>query len=125
MIAPARGLMQCAILRQALDRGHFGAVLHDGERRGRANLSRRAVTALERVMVDEWQRNGMIAEGKAKSADEIRELMGSNIWRCGPNPYASINLRVGCWRSQARSSQAAFRCCWIMAGRTIVSHFLG
>ncbi len=35
---------------------------------------------------------GMIAEGRAKSADEIRELMSGNICRCGayPNIVAAI-----------------------------------
>jgi xanthine dehydrogenase YagT iron-sulfur-binding subunit len=30
---------------------------------------------------------GLIAEGKAKSADEIRELMSGNICRCGAYPH--------------------------------------
>src|SRR4029450_13169502 len=29
---------------------------------------------------------GLIAEGKARTADEIRELMMRNIWRCGAYP---------------------------------------
>jgi xanthine dehydrogenase YagT iron-sulfur-binding subunit len=35
---------------------------------------------------------GLIAEGKAKSADEIRELMSGNICRCGayPNIIAAV-----------------------------------
>ena len=35
---------------------------------------------------------GLIAEGKAKTADEIRELMSGNIFRCGayPNIVAAI-----------------------------------
>jgi xanthine dehydrogenase YagT iron-sulfur-binding subunit len=35
---------------------------------------------------------GLIAEGKAKSADEIRELMSGNICRCGayPNIVAAV-----------------------------------
>jgi len=35
---------------------------------------------------------GLIAEGKAKTADEIRELMSGNICRCGayPNIVAAI-----------------------------------
>ena len=35
---------------------------------------------------------GLVAEGKAKSADEIRELMSGNICRCGayPNIVAAI-----------------------------------
>jgi xanthine dehydrogenase YagT iron-sulfur-binding subunit len=35
---------------------------------------------------------GLIAEGKAQSADEIRELMSGNICRCGayPNIVAAI-----------------------------------
>jgi xanthine dehydrogenase YagT iron-sulfur-binding subunit len=35
---------------------------------------------------------GLIAEGKARSADEIRELMSGNICRCGayPNIVAAI-----------------------------------
>ena len=35
---------------------------------------------------------GLIREGRAKSADEIRELMSGNICRCGayPNIVAAI-----------------------------------
>jgi xanthine dehydrogenase YagT iron-sulfur-binding subunit len=35
---------------------------------------------------------GLIAEGKARTADEIRELMSGNICRCGayPNIVAAI-----------------------------------
>src|SRR5271165_1200479 len=40
---------------------------------------------------------GLIAEGKAKSADEIRELMSGNICRCGayPNIVAAIQQAAG------------------------------
>jgi xanthine dehydrogenase YagT iron-sulfur-binding subunit len=40
---------------------------------------------------------GLIAEGKAKSADEIRELMSGNICRCGayPNILAAIQQAMG------------------------------
>jgi xanthine dehydrogenase YagT iron-sulfur-binding subunit len=40
---------------------------------------------------------GLIAEGKAKSADEIRELMSGNICRCGayPNIVAAIQQTMG------------------------------
>src|SRR5262252_8272133 len=40
---------------------------------------------------------GLIAEGKAKSADEIRELMSGNICRCGayPNIVAAIEEAMG------------------------------
>jgi len=40
---------------------------------------------------------GLIAEGKAKSADEIRELMSGNICRCGayPNIVAAIQQVMG------------------------------
>jgi xanthine dehydrogenase YagT iron-sulfur-binding subunit len=40
---------------------------------------------------------GLIAEGKAKSADEIRELMSGNICRCGPYPniVAAIQQAMG------------------------------
>jgi xanthine dehydrogenase YagT iron-sulfur-binding subunit len=39
---------------------------------------------------------GLIAEGKAKSADEIRELMSGNICRCGayPNIVAAIQQAI-------------------------------
>jgi xanthine dehydrogenase YagT iron-sulfur-binding subunit len=39
----------------------------------------------------------LIAEGKAKSADEIRELMSGNICRCGayPNIVAAIRQAMG------------------------------
>src|SRR5229473_1318556 len=40
---------------------------------------------------------GLIAEGRAKSADEIRELMSGNICRCGayPNIIAAIRQAMG------------------------------
>jgi xanthine dehydrogenase YagT iron-sulfur-binding subunit len=40
---------------------------------------------------------GLIAEGKATSADEIRELMSGNICRCGayPNIVAAIRQAMG------------------------------
>jgi xanthine dehydrogenase YagT iron-sulfur-binding subunit len=40
---------------------------------------------------------GLIAEGKAKTADEIRELMSGNICRCGayPNIVAAIQKAMG------------------------------
>jgi xanthine dehydrogenase YagT iron-sulfur-binding subunit len=40
---------------------------------------------------------GLIAEGRAKSADEIRELMSGNICRCGayPNIIAAIQQAMG------------------------------
>ena len=40
---------------------------------------------------------GLLAEGKAKTADEIRELMSGNICRCGayPNIVAAILQTMG------------------------------
>ena len=40
---------------------------------------------------------GLIAEGKAKTTDEIRELMSGNICRCGayPNIVAAIEQAMG------------------------------
>jgi xanthine dehydrogenase YagT iron-sulfur-binding subunit len=40
---------------------------------------------------------GLIAEGKAKTADEIRDLMSGNICRCGayPNIVAAIQQAMG------------------------------
>src|SRR5499433_2817914 len=40
---------------------------------------------------------GLIAEGRAKSVDEIRELMSGNICRCGayPNIVAAIQEAMG------------------------------
>ena len=40
---------------------------------------------------------GLIAEGKARTADEIRELMSGNICRCGayPNIVAAIRQAMG------------------------------
>ncbi len=40
---------------------------------------------------------GLIAEGKARTADEIRELMSGNICRCGayPNIVAAIQQAMG------------------------------
>jgi len=40
---------------------------------------------------------GLIAEGKGKTADEIRELMSGNICRCGayPNILAAIQQAMG------------------------------
>jgi xanthine dehydrogenase YagT iron-sulfur-binding subunit len=44
---------------------------------------------------------GLLAEGKAKTADEIRELMSGNICRCGayPNILAAIQQVQGAARS--------------------------
>ena len=44
---------------------------------------------------------GLIAEGKAKTADEIRELMSGNICRCGayPNIVAAIQQAMARRRS--------------------------
>ena len=40
---------------------------------------------------------GLVAEGRAKTADEIRELMSGNICRCGayPNIVAAIQQAMG------------------------------
>jgi xanthine dehydrogenase YagT iron-sulfur-binding subunit len=40
---------------------------------------------------------GMLAEGKARSADEIREAMSGNLCRCGayPNILAAIQQVMG------------------------------
>jgi xanthine dehydrogenase YagT iron-sulfur-binding subunit len=48
---------------------------------------------------------GLIAEGKARTADEIRELMSGNICRCGayPNIVAAIQQVMG---QQAMAQQA-------------------
>ncbi len=48
---------------------------------------------------------GLIAEGKARTADEIRELMSGNICRCGayPNIVAAIQQAMG---QQAVGQQA-------------------
>jgi xanthine dehydrogenase YagT iron-sulfur-binding subunit len=45
---------------------------------------------------------GLIAEGKAKSPDEIRELMSGNICRCGayPNIVAAIQQAMGAMGSK-------------------------
>ena len=45
---------------------------------------------------------GMIAEGKAKTPDEIRELMSGNICRCGayPNIVAAIQQAMGASHDQ-------------------------
>ena len=45
---------------------------------------------------------GLIAEGKAKTADEIRELMSGNICRCGayPNIVAAIEQAMGAMGSK-------------------------
>ena len=65
---------------------------------------------------------GLLAEGKAKTADEIRELMSGNICRCGayPNIVAAIQQAMGqrwgdhdrlslCPRRQCRGCRAAGR----------------
>ena len=46
---------------------------------------------------------GLIAEGKARSPDEIRELMSGNICRCGayPNIVAAIQQAIGQSRGQS------------------------
>jgi xanthine dehydrogenase YagT iron-sulfur-binding subunit len=45
---------------------------------------------------------GLISEGKAKTADEIRELMSGNICRCGayPNILAAIQQAMGAMESK-------------------------
>jgi xanthine dehydrogenase YagT iron-sulfur-binding subunit len=45
---------------------------------------------------------GLIAEGKAKSAEEIRELMSGNICRCGayPNIVSAIQQAMGAMGSK-------------------------
>ena len=45
---------------------------------------------------------GLIAEGKARTADEIRELMSGNICRCGayPNIVAAIQQAIGAMGSK-------------------------
>ena len=44
---------------------------------------------------------GLIAEGKARTSDEIRELMSGNICRCGayPNIVAAIEQAMGATRT--------------------------
>jgi xanthine dehydrogenase YagT iron-sulfur-binding subunit len=42
---------------------------------------------------------GLIAEGKAKTADEIRELMSGNICRCGAYPNIVAAIRQAMERS--------------------------
>ncbi len=42
---------------------------------------------------------GLIAEGRAKSADEIRELMSGNICRCGAYPNIVAAIRQAMERS--------------------------
>jgi len=37
---------------------------------------------------------GLMAEGKAKTADEIRELMSGNICRCGAYPHIVAAIRA-------------------------------
>jgi len=46
---------------------------------------------------------GLIAEGKAKTSDEIRELMSGNICRCGayPNIVAAIEQAMGVMRDKS------------------------
>jgi xanthine dehydrogenase YagT iron-sulfur-binding subunit len=50
---------------------------------------------------------GLIAEGKARTADEIRELMSGNICRCGayPNIVAAIE-RVMSGKTTESSGEA-------------------
>ncbi|WP_442895061.1 (2Fe-2S)-binding protein [Bradyrhizobium sp. AZCC 1578] len=42
---------------------------------------------------------GLIAEGKAKTADEIRELMSGNICRCGAYPHIVAAIQQAMERS--------------------------
>jgi xanthine dehydrogenase YagT iron-sulfur-binding subunit len=51
---------------------------------------------------------GLIAEGRARTADEIRELMSGNICRCGayPNIVAAIE-QVMFGKAAAKSGEAA------------------
>src|SRR5437870_5797729 len=58
---------------------------------------------------------GLIAEGKARTADEIRELMSGNICRCGAYPTSWRPSKRSCsakpWRNQRRRSDEQFRIC--------------
>src|SRR5881275_3525165 len=47
---------------------------------------------------------GLIAEGKARTADDIRELMSGNLCRCGayPNILAAIEQAVRAGESEVR-----------------------
>jgi xanthine dehydrogenase YagT iron-sulfur-binding subunit len=51
---------------------------------------------------------GLIAEGRAKTADDIRELMSGNICRCGayPNILAAIQSVLGTRPAPARDGEA-------------------
>ena len=59
---------------------------------------------------------GLIAEGKAKTADEIRELMSGNICRCGayPNIVAAIQQAMEAvminFAVRARQATSPTRC---------------
>jgi xanthine dehydrogenase YagT iron-sulfur-binding subunit len=46
---------------------------------------------------------GLIAEGRAKTAEEIRELMSGNICRCGAYPNIVAAIRQAMQREQERS----------------------
>src|SRR5437868_5489624 len=54
---------------------------------------------------------GLIREGKAKTADEIRELMSGNICRCGayPNILAAIQQAMKRTSGAAESSSTSIR----------------
>jgi xanthine dehydrogenase YagT iron-sulfur-binding subunit len=50
---------------------------------------------------------GLIAEGRAKTADEIRELMSGNICRCGayPNIVAAIQQAIGAMQDKREGKE--------------------
>jgi xanthine dehydrogenase YagT iron-sulfur-binding subunit len=54
---------------------------------------------------------GLIAEGRAKTADEIRELMSGNICRCGayPNIVAAIQQAIGAMQDKRKARREASR----------------
>jgi xanthine dehydrogenase YagT iron-sulfur-binding subunit len=54
---------------------------------------------------------GLIAEGKAKTSDDIRELMSGNICRCGayPNIVAAVQQAMGSGRRQPPGKKAVQR----------------
>jgi xanthine dehydrogenase YagT iron-sulfur-binding subunit len=54
---------------------------------------------------------GLIAEGRAKTADEIRELMSGNICRCGayPNIVAAIQQAIGAMQDKREGKKEGKR----------------